>query len=379
MTKNDNLYNAYDGKNNAFHALADNSARQAIFRIDDESFEKKIIAYKKAAYEEGAISIETKKIFENCNIITLSYLDSCGNKKSYEKYCWQYDISFENAHFFASLMGSETLLYKDGNKIIVYKSQTPQSIITLYPESNAFEKYGIKTIFEMMFWLLGSAKNIVSISVPKAIFLQRVQYKYLRGAGMRIPRKSYTELMESAPFIYINNENHEHRKKDYAEYIPPEEDRYKTCKTKSRCRRLIKNSGVLFLCNKEQVDTMKKHLDELTEEWNSEYKSLTFQFLTEDENPEQIIYSGFYVFLDHAINGRENMQSLSAAARKAGISVTLYVPSKDSKTIQIISTEDSKPIFTLKMEDGYELLSILVPFLKIDDKGKRFWDMKYCE
>lgn len=213
MTKNDNLYNAYDEKNNAFHALADNSARQAIFRIDDESFEKKIIAYKKAAYEEGAISIETKKIFENCNIITLSYLDSCGNKKSYEKYCWQYDISFENAHFFESLMRSETLLYKDGNKIIVYKSQTPQSIITLYPESNAFEKYGIKTIFEMMFWLLGSAKNIVSISVPKAIFLQSGQYKYLRGAGMRIPRKSYTELMESAPFIYINNENHEHLKK----------------------------------------------------------------------------------------------------------------------------------------------------------------------
>lgn len=196
---------------------------------------------------------------------------------------------------------------------------------------------------------------------------------------MRIPRKSYTELMESAPVIYINNENHEHRKKDYAEYIPPEEERYKIGKTRSRCRRLIKNSGVLFLCNKEQADTMKKYLDELTEEWNSEYKSLTFQFLTEDENPEQITYSGFYVFLDNAIKRFENMQSLSAAAHKSGISVALYVPYKNPKTIQIISTEDSKPIFTLKMEDGYELLSTLIPFLKTDDKGKRFWDMKYCE
>ncbi|MFC1239111.1 hypothetical protein ACFGOO_06705 [Treponema vincentii] len=36
-----NMYNAYDGKNNAFHALADNSVGQAIFLIDDESFEKK--------------------------------------------------------------------------------------------------------------------------------------------------------------------------------------------------------------------------------------------------------------------------------------------------------------------------------------------------
>lgn len=173
MTKKNNLYNAYNGKNNALHALADNAVGQAIFRIDDESFEKKIITYKKAAYEEGAISGETRKIFENCNIITLSYLDDYGNKESYEKYCWQYDISFENAHFFASLMGTGTLLYKDGNKIIVYKSQTSHSIITLYPESKAFEKYGIKTIFEMIFWLLGSAKNIVSISVPKAIFFTK--------------------------------------------------------------------------------------------------------------------------------------------------------------------------------------------------------------
>ena len=168
-------------------------------------------------------------------------------------------------------------------------------------------------------------KKYFSISVPKAIFLQSSQYKYLRGAGMRIPRKSYTELMESAPVIYINNESHEHRKKDYAEYIPPEEERYKIGKTKSRCRRLIKNSGVLFLCNEKQADTMRKYLDECTEEWNSKYKSLKFQFLTEDENPEQITYSGFYVFLDHAIKRCENMQSLSATARKAGISVALYM------------------------------------------------------
>lgn len=104
-------YRAYDGTNNAFYAFEDNSAAQAIFRIDDEAFEKKLIAHKRAAYEEGSISIETRKIFENCNIVTVFYFEDGAKEQTREKYCWQYDIGFENARFFASLMGADSLVY----------------------------------------------------------------------------------------------------------------------------------------------------------------------------------------------------------------------------------------------------------------------------
>lgn len=422
------MYNAYDGKNNTFHALADNSVGQAIFLIDDESFEKKIITYQrefyasgpqKNAYERFRTTQSIRKIFENCNIITVSYDTGRGTDILTEKYCWQYNISFEHAWFFAALMGTETLLYKDRNTITIYEGKKPQSSITVYPESHIFESTGVRMVFELLFRLLDTQKRIITISMPQGIFLRHEQRKYIHGAGMYIPRKSYTELMESPPVIYVSNNfpcdaySAEPQNTSYAIQSPiltadmlPEARHDKSRKVRQRCRRLVKNSGLLILYPQEdcavctgteaaegifaQAAAKKISLDEHLEKIRPVYKTVLFQFIAASDTPAQKSMVGFYVQFDCERNLSEQLCTTVAAARTAGIATVLYVPGKKPAAstmqetltqIQVISTEDAKPVFSLSMQDGYDVLSQLLSILHNIPctLNTGLWNMQYVE
>lgn len=198
--------------------------------------------------------------------------------------------------------------------------------------------------------------------------------------------KSTTELMESPPVTYIDNtsaespaEENRHR----AEDRPFPEDTEKYGRTKGRCRRLMKKGGILILCTEEQLRRMHDFFDRLPKKSALEYKTLSFRFLNKEGRSGQKTHSGFYVPLDAAQDDRNHIQALSEAARNAGIEALIHITrghilyEGEEKTAQVIGTKDGKSLFTLQTDDGYELLSQLIPFLQSETKGKRLWAMQY--
>ena len=99
---------------------------------------------------------------------------------------------------------------------------------------------------------------------------------------------------------------------------------------------------------------------------------------------------GFYVQFDCERNLSEQLCTTVAAARTAGIATVLYVPGKKPAAstmqetltqIQVISTEDAKPVFSLSMQDGYDVLSQLLSILHNIPctLNTGLWNMQYVE